>query len=245
MGATFPKTRWQNGQADVGSLDPMSEMEGEPVIGGPLTLAAARRLAADIMRQRALGKDVICDHVTAKRRRKADYEQRAAQSFAAVARRFIEEYAKPQLRSWADECAAARALSRALGAGEGWPRRALARQTIGEITPDDIHDLVDEIRSKGTPGLKVRTAMSDCAARVALLRSRSFSAGQFSSGSQSLIRATGVWKPAAGPARERVLTDSEIKWLWRAAGDLGEPFGPALRLLLLTGQRRGEVGGMR
>jgi integrase len=42
-----------------------------------------------------------------------------------------------------------------------------------------------------------------------------------------------------------VLSDLEIKWLWRAAGDLGEPFGPALRLLLLTGQRRGEVGGIR
>jgi integrase len=32
---------------------------------------------------------------------------------------------------------------------------------------------------------------------------------------------------------------------WRAAGDLGEPFSQALKLLLLTGQRRTEVAGMR
>ena len=47
------------------------------------------------------------------------------------------------------------------------------------------------------------------------------------------------------PARERVMSDLEIRWLWQATGDLGEPFGPALRLLSLLRQRRGEVGGMR
>lgn len=55
----------------------------------------------------------------------------------------------------------------------------------------------------------------------------------------------GVWKPSAPQARERVLTDTEIRWFWQAAGDLGAPFGPLLKLLLLTGQRLGEVGGMR
>jgi integrase len=55
----------------------------------------------------------------------------------------------------------------------------------------------------------------------------------------------GVWRPSAGNARERVLSDNEVRWLWRAAESLGYPFGPALRLLLLTGQRRGEVGGIR
>ena len=41
------------------------------------------------------------------------------------------------------------------------------------------------------------------------------------------------------------MSDLEIRWLWQATGDLGEPFGPALRLLSLLRQRRGEVGGMR
>jgi integrase len=32
--------------------------------------------------------------------------------------------------------------------------------------------------------------------------------------------------------------------VWNAAGELGYPFGPAVRLLILTGQRRDEVSGM-
>src|SRR5262245_22347581 len=38
------------------------ELQGAPVLGQPLTLAAARALAADIHRQRALGSDVIAEH---------------------------------------------------------------------------------------------------------------------------------------------------------------------------------------
>jgi integrase len=41
-----------------------------------------------------------------------------------------------------------------------------------------------------------------------------------------------------------VLTDDELKALWKAAGELGWPFGDIVRLLILTGQRRDEVGEM-
>jgi integrase len=44
--------------------------------------------------------------------------------------------------------------------------------------------------------------------------------------------------------RERVLTDDEIGEIWRAAGKAAAPFGAIIRLLVLTGQRRGEVAGM-
>ena len=47
------------------------------------------------------------------------------------------------------------------------------------------------------------------------------------------------------PARDRVLSDQEVGEVWRAAGALGQPFGPLVRLQLLTGQRRVEVAGMR
>ena len=36
----------------LGPFDPSAEGEGEPVIGQPLTLAAARRLASDLGRER-------------------------------------------------------------------------------------------------------------------------------------------------------------------------------------------------
>jgi integrase len=44
--------------------------------------------------------------------------------------------------------------------------------------------------------------------------------------------------------RERVLSDAEIGEIWRAAGDAASPYGTIIRLLLLTGQRRGEVAGL-
>jgi integrase len=44
--------------------------------------------------------------------------------------------------------------------------------------------------------------------------------------------------------RERVLSDDEIREIWCAAGDAAAPYGTIIRLLILTGQRRGEVAGM-
>jgi integrase len=44
--------------------------------------------------------------------------------------------------------------------------------------------------------------------------------------------------------RERVLSDTEIAEIWRAAGDTPSSYGTIVRLLILTGQRRGEVAGM-
>ena len=54
-----------------------------------------------------------------------------------------------------------------------------------------------------------------------------------------------VDKPTSeeGRDRDRVLTDSEIRWLWEATDDTSA-FSAAVRVMLLTGQRRGEVSGM-
>jgi integrase len=44
--------------------------------------------------------------------------------------------------------------------------------------------------------------------------------------------------------REHVLSDEELGEIWRAARDAPSPYGTIVRLLILTGQRRGEVAGM-
>ena len=46
-------------------------------------------------------------------------------------------------------------------------------------------------------------------------------------------------------ARERVLTDAELRAFWHAAGDLGYPYGPLLQMLALTGQRKSDVADAR
>jgi integrase len=48
----------------------------------------------------------------------------------------------------------------------------------------------------------------------------------------------------ASAKRERVLSDDEIAEIWRATGTARSPFGATVRLLILTGQRRGEVAGI-
>ena len=54
----------------------------------------------------------------------------------------------------------------------------------------------------------------------------------------------GMEPPAAPKARERVLNDAELLLVWRASFDIGNPFGALVRLLILTGARREEVGGL-
>jgi integrase len=56
---------------------------------------------------------------------------------------------------------------------------------------------------------------------------------------------TGLRAPNKETPRDRVLTDAELTAVWQAAEKEGYPFGTIVRLLILTGQRRGEVAGMR
>jgi integrase len=58
--------------------------------------------------------------------------------------------------------------------------------------------------------------------------------------------AIGIDRPGQEVSRERVLSDDEVRRLWTAASDPAEgAFGPFFKLLVLTGQRRSEVSGMR
>ena len=52
----------------------------------------------------------------------------------------------------------------------------------------------------------------------------------------------GTARPAPEVQRERTLSLGELRRVWLAAGDDG--YGRIVRLLILTGQRRNEVGGM-
>ncbi len=63
-------------------------------------------------------------------------------------------------------------------------------------------------------------------------------------------------RPVRERSRERALSDAELAEVWQAAGRLGEGFRKdhaeyvqywtaLIRILILTGQRRGEVAGMR
>src|SRR5262245_41669230 len=139
------------------------ELWGDPVIGGHLTLTAARRLTAEIHRQRALGKDVIAERKAEKHRRALQPADVERTSFPSAARLYIEREARwrKQNRNWRK---AALVLGLAYpseggeptlisgGLAERWADRA-----VSSITADDVFALVDEAREQGIPGRVVHT----------------------------------------------------------------------------------------
>jgi integrase len=229
-----------------------AELEGSPQIGMPLSLPAARQLAAEVHRQRALGRDVVADIKTVKRHRRDLVEEDSANSFAVLARRYVDEHARDRTRSW-------RITARLLGLkyinmdaepevlADGlvarWGDRPATSITVG-----DVHDVIDEARDSLTPGAagkaRRKTPKSDSAARAMT--------GTLSKLFNWMVEKRKIaTSPAAGikakpaPARDRVLTDDEIKSFWHAAGQEQPEFAAPLKLLLLTGCRVNEVGGMR
>lgn len=55
----------------------------------------------------------------------------------------------------------------------------------------------------------------------------------------------GIRKPKIDASRDRVLTMAELATVWRESGRLGYPFTEYVRVLMLTGQRRSEIAGMK
>jgi integrase len=225
------------------------EMEGAPVIGQPLTLEAARQLAAEVHRQRAMGRDVVADHAAAKHRRKAKIAEGEANTFAAMAVRFVAEHARPKVRRW-------RANARILGlryppAGgnlEVIPRGLAERwadRAVREIDGHDIWAVVDAACRTGVPGLERRAAgTTDPLGRVTLAVLSSFFGWCLKHRRIEANPCVGIHKPGTSRPRDRVLDDREIAAFWRACDALGEPHGQMLKLLLLTGSRRSEVAGL-
>lgn len=55
---------------------------------------------------------------------------------------------------------------------------------------------------------------------------------------------SGVEAPPPLRARDRYLSDDELRSAWATSFTLTHPYGTMLRMLMLTGQRRGEVTGL-
>jgi integrase len=77
-------------------------------------------------------------------------------------------------------------------------------------------------------------------ARVALSGFYAWALGQGLAEHNPVI---GTTRPQDAKPRERVLDDNELAAIWKACDDY--TFGKVIRLLILTGARRAEVGGMR
>jgi integrase len=229
------------GRLDIGGV----ESSTAPMIGMPLTLVAARRLAMDVHRQRVLGNDVVAD------RRREKLERKAGQSniFSQAVLDFTEQYLKRNVRRWQ---ATARLLGVTVGdvgalmlAPKGLADRWRDRP-IGEISAAHIHAIIDEVREKRVPGLERRAdGPSEAMARVmhtTLSRLFRWLLEKRRIGTNPMRDAS---VPKAGKSRDRVLTDAELVKFWKACDTVGEPVAQCLKLVLLTGCRRDEIGKLR
>ncbi|RVO67055.1 tyrosine-type recombinase/integrase [Sinorhizobium meliloti] len=102
---------------------------------------------------------------------------------------------------------------------------------IRTISKRDVVKLLDDIGDGGAP---------ETAVRVRAILSKFFNWAV----DRDIVDASPVPKGSTakqGASRERVLTDEEVRLVWLACEKVGWPFGPLVKLLLLTAQRRNEV----
>jgi integrase len=233
------------------------ETADEPTLGGALTLRQARELANQIDRKRARGIDVIEEHKARKRRQRDAAEERNASTFGAAVREFFTDHKTKwhtRPRRWrgdarllglkyAPSCDPAKTKPEVIA---GSLAASWADRDVREIDGHDIHTVVDEARRHGIPGLPRRNGgTSEPRGRKVHAALSSVFRWLLQHRRIALNPCVGVWRPPAPPARERVLSEAEVRWLWAAAERLAPLFGAALKLLLLTGCRLNEVAAMR
>jgi integrase len=236
----------------LGSVDLSGhEPEGKPQIGTPLSLRAARALAADQLRERARGVDVAAVHVAAKRRARETIGN-GGNNFGVLVRAFIDQHCRVNNRRWQESASLFgldygeddEATMRKGGLCDRWRHRDLR-----DITGDEVHDLVVEAQRFGVPGREPRhSGPSNSRARALSAALSKFFSWAKEHRHISTNVALNLYMPRQGAPRERVLNckldvrrADEVRWFWSACDSLSEPFGTLLRLLLLTGCRLNEL----
>jgi integrase len=106
---------------------------------------------------------------------------------------------------------------------------------IDQIKRADVVKELDRIVASGTP-IRANRALA------ALKKLMSWCVDR---GMIEVSPVAGLKPPSKEVPRERVLTDDELCACWQAAEAEGYPFAQFIQMLMLTGQRRGEVSGMR
>jgi integrase len=109
---------------------------------------------------------------------------------------------------------------------------ALGSKPLHEINRADIRAVLN--KAKG----KVATSRNLFAVLRRLFR------WAVSQGDIESSPLNGMEPPPLPVKRDRVLPDAELRLAWQAAEELGYPFGPFVRLLIVTGQRLEEVSGL-
>jgi len=183
---------------------------------GVLTPDEARKLAKEELGKVARGADVV-------REKREAREKLTGLTLRELIERFLAGYAKPT-RYWTEK--RARLLSHDLKALHGKPATLVKRAEIAAV--------IDKVQAR-----------SHAAARLLFADIRPIFAWALGRAAIDVNPMAGMKGPQPLEARDRVLSDEEIKAFWQAASELSWPFENVFKMLLLTAQRREEAAGMR
>jgi len=195
--------------------DPPKGEKEDPVIGRPITLAGARKLATDALHKLKQDVDPGAAKLEAKRATKAA----KADTLQAIA----EEYLKregPKLRT----------LGQRRDTFERLIYPVLGSKPITEIKRSDVVKLLDKVEDGSGPRMA-----DECL--TAVRRLFNWHATRTDDFRTPIVRGMARAKPASERARDRVLSDDEVRRVWHA----GDAF---VRFLLLTSARRNEAARM-
>ena len=200
--------------------------------GSPWTPDKAREKAEEVIASARAGinlarqeRDALAAQEAAEVAAAASERMAAARAIPAVVRSFVEKHHKATQNRWTPEIERTFAKD-ILPAWEG--------RSVESISKADVEALLEGIAERA-PGQarKVRGILRT------LFR---WAMPEYDLPKSPLA---GVKVGGKDVVRDRVLSDDELRAVWNAADALGAPFGPCIKLLIITGQRRDEVAGMR
>ena len=188
-----------------------------------MSLAEARNKAREALEFASRGIDPRRVEEAARLER----DEQASNTFERLVEEFLEKHVQRNLRP-----STAREYRRIL---RGPDTQVWRHRPIGTISKREVLGVLDGIETRGAPG----------AARLALAYLRKFfnwcaERELIDHPPTDRMKLSGVLK-----SRDRTLSEAEIAVVWKAFDAESGMFGLLFKLLLLTGQRRGEVAGMR
>ncbi len=180
-----------------------------------ITLANARKAAHQALRSAAAGEDPAAEKLATRR----------GETVADLTREYMDRHAKKHKRSWKED-------QRMIDADvlPAWRTRK-----VKEITRRDVRDLIEKIADRGAP-----IAANRILALVRKMLNFAVQRDWIDANPAALIA-----KPGAERSRDRVLTDYELRLVWKAC-ETEKPAMCALqRLRLVTMQRGGELAKLQ
>ncbi|MFC4293549.1 tyrosine-type recombinase/integrase [Novosphingobium tardum] len=189
-----------------------------------VTIGKHGNLTPDKARKEAEGLAALLAKGIDPQQAKQDRNRRAIDlAFKSYADRFVDDCLKVK---WKASHADGTSLLRL------YATPVLGNKPLPDITRADVRAVLAPVKIKA----------ATCRNLFAVLR-RLFR-WAVSEGDITISPMAGMEPPPLPVKRDRVLSDGELRLVWRATETMDYPFGPLFRLLAITGQRLEEVSGL-